>query len=150
MASLILYGLPLSQACRAVLWALVQKREPFRLEPVVPGSAEKGGSRHPDFLTMNPGGTIPAIEEPESGFVLGESAAILCYLARTRGWTDLYPEDAGKLIGEKKKTPKAKWIGLAAAAITIILLVIVWQLYNKKPSVTREEASGRRPATCRR
>ena len=93
MASMILYGLPLSQACRAVIWALVQKRKTFHLEPVAPGSSGEGGSRHPDFLAKNTGGTIPVIEEPESGFVLGESCAILCYLARTNGWHDLYPED---------------------------------------------------------
>ena len=36
---------------------------------------------------------MPVIEEPDTGFVLGESSAILCYLARTNGWHDLYPED---------------------------------------------------------
>ena len=93
MASLIVHGLPLSQPVRAVLWALVRKRKAFRLAPKVPGSPEEDGTRHPSFLAMNPGGTMPCIEEPETGFVLGESNAILCYLARTHGWDDLYPED---------------------------------------------------------
>ena len=48
-------------------------------------------------------------------------------------------KDAGKLIGEEKKTPKAKWTGIAAAAITIILLVIVWQLINQKPAEIKKE-----------
>jgi TolB-like protein len=48
-------------------------------------------------------------------------------------------KDAGKLIGVEKKTPKTKWIGVAAAAIMIILLVIVWQLYIKKPAVVKDK-----------
>ena len=51
------------------------------------------------------------------------------------------PADVGKVIGEEKKLPKAKWIGVAAATITIILLVIVWQRYNKKPTAIKEEVS---------
>jgi len=51
------------------------------------------------------------------------------------------PADVGKVIGEEKKLPKAKWIGVAAATITIILLVIVRQRYNKKPAAIKEEVS---------
>ena len=93
MASLIVHGVPLSQPVRAVLWALVRKRKAFRISAKTPGATVEGGTRHPTFLAMNPGGTMPCIEEPETGFVLGESNAILCYLARTNGWHDLYPED---------------------------------------------------------
>jgi len=49
------------------------------------------------------------------------------------------PDDAGKLIGEKKKPSKTKWIGVAAATIALILFVVVWQLYYKKPMVEKEE-----------
>ncbi len=93
MAALIVHGVPLSQPVRAVLWALVRKRKPFQLSPKVPGSPAEDGTRHPSFLAMNPGGTMPCLEEPDTGFVLGESNAILCYLARTNGWDDLYPSD---------------------------------------------------------
>jgi len=48
-------------------------------------------------------------------------------------------EDAGKLIGEEKKTPKAKWAGMAAAAIMILLLVIVWQFIHQKPAEIKKE-----------
>ena len=50
------------------------------------------GSRHPDFLAMNPQGTIPTVKD-DDGHVLWESNAILTFLAQKHGWTDLYPED---------------------------------------------------------
>ena len=49
------------------------------------------GSRNPAYLAKNPGGTIPTIEEPDSGFVLSEAHAIMCYLSNTHGWEDVYP-----------------------------------------------------------
>ena len=92
MSELIVYGLPFSQPVRAVVWALLLKEQPFEMKLINPGHSGKGGSRHPDYLAKNPGGTIPCIEEPDSGYTLGEAHAILTYLAQKHGWTDLYPE----------------------------------------------------------
>ena len=92
MSELIVYGLPFSQPVRAVVWALLLKEQPFEMRLINPGHSGKGGSRHPDYLAKNPGGTIPCIEEPDSGYTLGEAHAILTYLAQKHGWTDLYPE----------------------------------------------------------
>eukprot|EP00942_MAST-04A_sp_MAST-4A-sp1_P008024 g8024.t1 len=89
---LTVYGVPFSQPVRAVLWVLLYKRLPFKLVLINPGTTGKNGSRHPSFLAKNPGGTIPTIEE-EDGFCLGEAHAILTYLAKKHGWTDLYPND---------------------------------------------------------
>lgn len=93
MSELVVYGVPFSQPVRAVLWALLHKNHPFRLELINPGYSGAGGSRHADYLAKNPAGTIPCIEETDSGFTLGEAHAILPYLARTNGWTDLYPSE---------------------------------------------------------
>ena len=90
---LTLYGVPFSQPVRAVMWLLLHKREPFNMVLINPGSKGDNGSRNPAFLAKNPGGTIPCIEEPDSGFVLAEAHAILCYLARKHEWYDLYPAD---------------------------------------------------------
>ncbi|HBX00066.1 MAG TPA: hypothetical protein DEF77_03890, partial [Gammaproteobacteria bacterium] len=92
MSELIVYGLPFSQPVRAVVWALLLKEQPFEMKLINPGHSGKGGSRHPDYLAKNPGGTIPCIEEPDSGYTLGEAHAILTYLAQKHAWTDLYPE----------------------------------------------------------
>ena len=48
-----------------------------------------GGSRTPEFLAKNPAGKIPALVL-EDGTVLGESCAILCYLAEG---TPYLPDD---------------------------------------------------------
>ena len=94
MQPLILYGVPFSQPVRAVMWLLLMKRMPFEMVLTNPGSSGDNGSRNPTFLAKNPAGTIPCIEEPDSGFTLGEAHAIMTYLARTHGWSDVYPEDA--------------------------------------------------------
>ena len=89
----ILYGVPFSQPVRAVMWVLLYKQTPFEMVLINPGSKGETGSRNPAFLAKNPGGTIPTMEEPDTGFVLGEAHAILCYLADKHGWADLYPVD---------------------------------------------------------
>ena len=88
-----LYGVPFSQPVRAVMWLMLHKRTPFELVLINPGSKGETGSRHPDYLARNPGGTIPMIEEPSTGFVLSEAHAIMCYLCNTHGWYDVYPAD---------------------------------------------------------
>jgi len=90
---LILYGVPFSQPVRAVMWLLIYKRLPFEMVLINPGSKGETGSRNPTFLAKNPGGTIPTIEEPDTGFTLGEAHAIMCYLSNVHSWGDLYPSD---------------------------------------------------------
>ena len=86
-----LYGVPFSQPVRAVLWLLLYKQKTFELVLTNPGSKGDNGSRNPAFLAKNPAGTIPTLEIPATGFVLGEAHAILCYLCNREGWDDLYP-----------------------------------------------------------
>ena len=93
MQPLIVYGVPFSQPVRAVLWLLILKKHPFELSLINPGSKGDNGSRNPNYLEKNPSGTIPCIEEPDTGFTLGEAHAIMTYLSRTHKWFDLYPED---------------------------------------------------------
>jgi glutathione S-transferase len=97
-----LYGIPFSQPVRAVMWLLLYKRMPFELVPVSPGSKGDNGSRNPAYLAKNPGGTIPTLEEPDTGFVLGESHAIMGYLANRHGWHDVYP-------AEPQRRAKVDW-----------------------------------------
>ena len=92
--SLILYGVPFSQPVRAVMWLLFLKRMPFEMVLTNPGSKGETGSRNPSFLEKNPAGTIPTIEERDTGFALAEAHAILSYLCTKNRWTDVYPEDA--------------------------------------------------------
>lgn len=88
---MILYGVPFSQPVRAVMWLMFYKREPFEMVLINPGSSGDNGSRNPDYLAKNPGGTIPCIEEPD-GFCLAEAHAIMAYLCNKHGWFDVYPQ----------------------------------------------------------
>ena len=90
---LIIYGVPFSQPVRAVLWLMLYKQKPFEMVLINPGSLSEGGSRHPDYLAKFPTGTIPSIEDKETGFVLSESHAIMCYLCNKFDWNDLYPSN---------------------------------------------------------
>lgn len=69
----ILYHLPLSPFSRKVRLALTEKRIPFELR------VERVWERRPEFLMMNPAGTVPVLVE-ENGLVLSESYAICEYL----------------------------------------------------------------------
>jgi glutathione S-transferase len=75
------------------MWLMLYKRTPFELVLINPGSKGETGSRNPAYLAKNPAGTIPMIEEPDTGFVLGEAHAIMCYLSNLHGWEDVYPAD---------------------------------------------------------
>ena len=88
-----LYGVPFSQPVRAVMWLMLYKSTPFELVLTNPGSKGDNGSRNPAFLAMNPAGTIPTMQEPDTGFVLGEAHAIMSYLSNKHGWDDVYPTD---------------------------------------------------------
>ena len=89
----IVHGVPFSQPVRAVVWLLLLKKMPFDFLLSMPGSPNKHGSRSPEYLAKFPGGTVPCFEEPDTGFSLGESNAILAYLASSNGWEELYPLD---------------------------------------------------------
>jgi len=71
---------------------LFNKELPFELVLTVPGSKAENGTRHPDYLNKFPNGTIPALEDPQTGFLLAESHAIMCYLCNKYEWVDLYPK----------------------------------------------------------
>ena len=92
-APLKIYGVPMSQAVRTVIWLLLNKKLPFELVVTVPGSPKANGTRDPEYMKKFPNATIPGLEETDSGFLLGESLAIMTYLCTKHGWTDLYPDD---------------------------------------------------------
>ena len=94
MQNKIIYGVPFSQPVRAVMWLMLIKKFPFELKLINPGSSSEGGSRHPDYLKKFPTGTIPSFEDPETGLLISESHAIMCYLCNANSWNDLYPSNS--------------------------------------------------------
>jgi glutathione S-transferase len=83
MSKLRIYGIARTRAFRA-LWMAEELGLDYEHVPIEIGPA---GARKPDYLTINPNGRLPAIED--DGFALWESLAITLYLAKKHG--RLYP-----------------------------------------------------------
>lgn len=65
-----------SQPSRSVHWLLMLLKAPFELKAL---RLDKGDTRTPEYLAINPFGKVPALQLP-SGESLIESNAILVYL----------------------------------------------------------------------
>ncbi len=87
MSEFIVHSVPGSPFGRAVLATLEEKRAPYRLAPVAPGT-----TKTPEYLTMlHPFGRVPVLEH--DGFRLYETQAILRYLDRVMPQPSLTPSD---------------------------------------------------------
>jgi glutathione S-transferase len=75
-----LYHLPLSPYARKVRLVLAEKRLPVELH------VEKPWERRPEYLELNPAGTVPTLVE-DNGMVIPDSAVICEYL------DEAYPEN---------------------------------------------------------
>ena len=94
MASLKIYGIARSRAARNV-WCAEECGAPYDLVKTPIG---EGGSRKPEFLVINPMGTVPAMQDGD--LTLIESLAIDLYIAKKYGAAKgFYPSD---LAGEAK------------------------------------------------
>jgi len=84
-ALLELWGHPVSQPTRAVFWFMLINGIPYKFKKFDPLSGE---TRTPEFLRVNPSGTIPVLIDHDATtsssskepFALYESVAILTYL----------------------------------------------------------------------
>jgi glutathione S-transferase len=86
----VLYHLPLSPYSRKVRLVLSEKRLPFDLR------AEKAWERRPEYLEMNPAGTVPTLIE-DNGLVIPDSTVICEYL------DEAYPDTGliGRTLAER-------------------------------------------------
>jgi len=87
-SSLTLYGFPFSQPTRSIMLLLKENEVPYNFVLV---DALKGHNRKPEFLKFHPAGLVPCIKD--DNFILGESCAIMCYLADSRKLNSYYPLD---------------------------------------------------------
>jgi glutathione S-transferase len=69
----VLYHMPLSPYARKVRLVLAEKRLPFELR------LEKVWERRPEYLELNPAGTVPTLVE-DNGLVVPDSSVICEYL----------------------------------------------------------------------
>lgn len=84
-----IYGVPVSVHTRKVIVAAIEKKLPYRIQPVVPVIP---GNPPPNWRTLSPTGLIPAITDGD--FTLADSTAICAYLERAYPAPLLYPTNA--------------------------------------------------------
>ena len=79
------WGRTTSSNVQKVLWACAEMNIPFER---IDAGLHFGRTRDPEYLTLNPNGLVPTIEDGKA--IVWESNTILRYLANKRG-TPLYP-----------------------------------------------------------
>jgi glutathione S-transferase len=109
----VLHHLPLSPFSRKVRLVLAEKRLPFDLR------LEKVWERRPEYLEMNPAGTVPTLIE-DNGLVIPDSGVICEYL------DEAYPDSSllGRTLAERVEVRRlAAWFdGKFASEVTRNLL----------------------------
>jgi glutathione S-transferase len=86
MSEFIVHSIPGSPFGRSVLATLEEKKAPYRLAPLAPGSLKT-----PEHLALHPFGRVPVLVH--DGFRLYETQAILRYLDRVLPQPALTPSD---------------------------------------------------------
>lgn len=79
-----------SSNVQALMWAVGELKLPYIRHDV---GERFGGTNTPEFLAMNPNGTIPVLQDSD-GPVLWETGAILRYLAGRYGPDGFWPTEA--------------------------------------------------------
>ena len=100
MSNFKIYGVPLSRAYRT-LWMANELGLDYENVPI---HFADGSAKTPEYLSVNPNGRIPAIDD--DGFKLWESMAINLYLAKKHADKGLYPRS---LQDEAKVWQWALW-----------------------------------------
>lgn len=98
-----------------VVWLLEEMGVPYRLRPV---DLLAGVQNDPEFLAINPGGFIPAIQDGDVTMV--ESVAIMEYLAGRYGPTPLAPPPHDPTFPLYQQFLHLGEAGLAASAYFVI------------------------------
>ena len=109
----VLYHLPLSPFSRKVRLVLAEKRLPFELR------VEKVWERRPDYLEMNPAGTVPTLQE-DNGMVIPDSGVICEYLDEAYPDTSLMGHTLAERVEVRRLT--AWFDGKFATEVTNNLL----------------------------
>ena len=100
-----LYTLPMSpNSIKVVALAALLGQE----VQLIPVDNHKGENRTPEYLSKNPNGLMPTLED-EDGYCLWESNAILQYLCDKAGNTEMLP------VRGRPAAEAAKWMGWSAA-----------------------------------
>ncbi|MBF6040752.1 MULTISPECIES: glutathione S-transferase family protein [Pseudomonas] len=134
MQAIKLYNFPRSGHAHRVELMLSLLQLPTELVFV---DLAKGAHKQPDYLAINPMGQVPAIDD--QGVVLGDSNAILVYLAQKYGngrWLPTDPVGAAKV---------QRWLSIAAGPIAFgvaraRLITVFGASYNAEEVIANSHA----------
>lgn len=127
MSEFVVHSVPGSPFGRSVLAVLEEKRAPYRLAPVAPGSMKT-----PEYLALHPFGRVPVLQHGD--FRLYETQAILRYLDRVLPQPALTPTDAARAARMDQAMNINDWYLFHGVADVIIFhRVIGPQLFGLAP-----------------
>ena len=87
-----------------------------------------GGNDTPDFLAMNPNGTVPVLRDG-AGPIIWETSAILRYLAARYGAADFWPSNPALRVGVDQ------WAEWAKVNVTLAFTgPVFWRVVRTAPS----------------
>ena len=112
---IVVHSLAYSRAAR-VLWLLEELGEPYE---VVRYDRTEAYRAPPELATVHPLGKSPVIED--DGFVLAESAAILRYLAATRGGARFLPDGDARDVARHDE-----WLDYAEGTLARLVAPFFW------------------------
>ncbi|MEX6505989.1 glutathione S-transferase family protein [Jiella sp. M17.18] len=125
MTMLTVWGRANSSNVQAVMWAIGELGLPYERHDV---GHKFGGNDKPEFLAMNPNGTVPVVRD-DGGEPLWESAAILRYLAWRYGEPPFWPAE---LAARAHVDKWAEWAKVEVAAS--FAKPVFWRVVRTAPA----------------
>ena len=124
MADLIVHGAVGSPYVRAVRLALEEKRLPYRVAQLAPGT-----SRSPEHLARHPFGRMPVLEDGD--FTLYETQAILRYLERRAPSPALVPADPQDEARMNQRMGVVDWYFFQQVSRPIVFARVVAPVFGR-------------------
>jgi glutathione S-transferase len=116
------WGRNTSSNVQKVMWAIGEMGLPHERIDI---GGPFGKNKEPPYLTMNPNGLVPTLEE-EDGFLLWESNSIMRYLAAKHG-SDLEPADL------RTRAHAHKWMDWQLSVMGPAMHPVFWGLVRTPP-----------------
>jgi glutathione S-transferase len=117
-----IWGRKNSVNVQKVMWGLGELGLPHERIDI---AGEFGGNREPAYLTLNPNGLVPTLQDGD--FVLWEGNAILRYLAREHGQGLLEPKEA------RARALASQWMDWQLSVIGPAIRDAFWGLVRTAP-----------------
>lgn len=125
MAMLEVWGRRTSSNVQALMWCIGELGLPYKRHDI---GHRYGGNDTPEFLFMNPNGTVPVLQDGDSG-PLWETGAILRYLADRYGTNEFWPKD------NQSRASVDKWAEWSKLNIAMgFMAPIFWRVVRTAPS----------------